>query len=149
MCTPRLVAHVRQAREIDRRSVPLVARDHDVVSVGLDAVEHGGTGPPVSGEARRSQRASPFHDSDPAAAVTEQKKSGSDGFVLNNIFEPAKSVPSFRLSGIMVSEAGPVAIINNEIVRKGDSIGGAIIELIESDQVKLSFQGQELVLTVK
>ena len=65
------------------------------------------------------------------------------------IFEPTSGRSSFRLSGIMLSEEGPVAIINNEIVKQGDAIGGATVESIDEEQVKLSYQGQEIILTVK
>ena len=65
------------------------------------------------------------------------------------IFDPNGNQSNFRLSGIMLSEEGPLAIINNEILKQGDSIGGATINSIGQNEVKLSYQGEELILKVK
>ena len=56
---------------------------------------------------------------------------------------------NFKLSGIIFSEDDPSAIINNEIVKQGDTINGAIVQCIEKDCVKLSYQGKELTVRVK
>lgn len=71
------------------------------------------------------------------------------GAAAGNMPQAASNRSGFKLSGIMLSEEGPVAIINNEIVKKGDTINGATVDSIEEFTVKLSTQGQEFTLTVK
>ena len=56
---------------------------------------------------------------------------------------------NFRVSGIMYDENDPAAIINNQIVREGESIGEATVERIERDQVKISYEGKEFTLKVR
>ena len=56
---------------------------------------------------------------------------------------------NFRLSGIIFSEDDASAIINNEIVKEGDTIGGATVEFIDRGSVTLSYQGKDLTLKVR
>jgi len=60
-------------------------------------------------------------------------------------FAPSK----LKLSGIMLSENEPVAIINNKIVRKGDTIDGATVVSIDEQQARLAYLGEEFVLSIK
>lgn len=79
----------------------------------------------------------------PAAQIV----SGTDA--LTKIIEPLTSHAGFKLSGIMLGEGEPTAIINNKIVKQGDDVAGATVVSIDEKQAKLTYQGQELTLSIK
>jgi len=57
--------------------------------------------------------------------------------------------PTFVLSGVMLLESGPRAIINGSVVEEGDKIGGASVELIEREMVLLNYNNEKLTLRLK
>ena len=57
-----------------------------------------------------------------------------------------KELPHLLLNGIVLSEDGNIAMINNQICKAGDEIEGAKIVRITSSQVTLGFRNQEIVL---
>ena len=60
-----------------------------------------------------------------------------------------KSQDGFRLCGIIAGPKIPKAIINDVIVKEGDTIEGAKVVKITKDSVKLSLKGREIVLDMK
>ena len=92
---------------------------------------------------------SPGNNNASGAAQNSSSQEKGLSFPFRNVLEPVKSRSGFELSGIMLSADGPVAIINNEIVKQGDVIDGASVSSIKENSVNLSYQGQELVLSVK
>lgn len=50
----------------------------------------------------------------------------------------------FILNGIVSSENGNVALINEQIVKKGDSISGALVEEIYDNEVVVLFKGRKI-----
>jgi hypothetical protein len=57
--------------------------------------------------------------------------------------------PELVLNGIMYIEEEPRAIINNFIVKTGDSVGGAVITNINSQSVILEYEDVEITLSLK
>jgi hypothetical protein len=57
--------------------------------------------------------------------------------------------PTFVLSGIMMLEGGPRAIINGFVVEKGDVIGGANVERVDNDRVLLRSGDDKITLKLK
>ncbi|MBN1794037.1 MAG: thioredoxin fold domain-containing protein [Candidatus Omnitrophica bacterium] len=57
------------------------------------------------------------------------------------------SPTGLELSGIMYDPETPVAIINGEFVKEGESIGGATVAEITKNSVRLDRQGKEIILT--
>lgn len=58
-------------------------------------------------------------------------------------------IPELILNGIVLSEDGNLALIQEQILKVGDDIEGAKIEEITDKQVTLAFQGQKIVLKKK
>ena len=79
----------------------------------------------------------------------ENARQDQQGQAPLGLLNSASSDQGFKLTGIMFSDDGPMAIINNEIVKPGEIISGATVSSIEKGQVKLTFHGQELTLSVK
>lgn len=69
--------------------------------------------------------------------------------------EPAPSVessavqPQLVLNGIVLSEDGNIALINDQILKAGDDIDGARVEEISENQVVLSFETRRITLKAK
>ena len=60
---------------------------------------------------------------------------------------PKNPAPSLILTGIVFSEDGKsLALINSRIVKEGGMIEGALLEKIESDQVRLIFEDKRIIL---
>jgi len=55
-------------------------------------------------------------------------------------------VPSFVLNGIFFSENKGYALINNQIAKVGDLIGGALVKKIDTTQVELEYSGKQVIL---
>ena len=55
--------------------------------------------------------------------------------------------PSLVLNGIFFSEEEGYALINNQILREGESIGGAILKRINAEDVELEFDGSTVKLS--
>ncbi len=53
---------------------------------------------------------------------------------------------SLELRGVVQGEGGALAMINERILGKGESIYGAMVVAIETDKVELSFEGQNFTL---
>lgn len=53
------------------------------------------------------------------------------------------------LNGIVFGEGEPVAIINNSIMKKGDSNSGIILDEIYQDRVKVRYNKKELTLSLQ
>jgi len=54
---------------------------------------------------------------------------------------------SFKLNGIFFSEDEAYALINNQVVKTGDSIGGGVVEDITVDTVVIGSEGENFTLT--
>lgn len=59
-----------------------------------------------------------------------------------NMAAPTEEHPSFVLNGIFFSEDGGYALINNQVIREGDLIDGALVKNISRDCVELDSQGE-------
>jgi len=81
--------------------------------------------------------------------VRNKSVNTSSATPINTVFKPLLGAKRFELTGIMYSEYEPAAIINNRVVKQGDTIEGATVELIEENLVKLFYEGQELILSVQ
>ena len=60
--------------------------------------------------------------------------------------EVEKTAPQLLLSGIFFDETQPYALINNQIVKRGDTIDGAKVVQILSNEVVLEFEGTTIKL---
>jgi len=70
----------------------------------------------------------------------------------NEQISPApKKEPSetFTLNGVFFSQDEGYALINNRIVKEGDSVGGATVKSITLDRVELEREGQSITLSEK
>lgn len=68
--------------------------------------------------------------------------------------QPAPSVsgpkmPNLTLNGIMYREEDPQAIINNYILKEGETINGARIIKIKPDVIILDYEGAEVILKLR
>ena len=89
------------------------------------------------------------------------------GMVTRNIFAPAntsqasgestlpapekaggKTLPGFKLSGVIADEGAAIAVINGKFLKKGDSIEGYQVVKIGDKTVTLSGNGRKIVLNV-
>lgn len=61
-------------------------------------------------------------------------------------FKPSEAITDFMLDAIFVSEDKAVAVVNNQIVKIGDSIGDAKIKSIDLEKVILVTERGEIVL---
>lgn len=52
--------------------------------------------------------------------------------------------PTLVLNGLLLSQDGRYAIVNNQIVKEGDVIEGAVVKRISSSGVNLDFKGENL-----
>jgi len=59
--------------------------------------------------------------------------------------EPSEAQP-FVLSGIFFSQNEGYAIINNNIVKNGDNVGGAVVKKVGLDEVELEQEGKTIKL---
>ena len=64
---------------------------------------------------------------------------------VENIEVPAK--PTLILNGVFSSGEESYALINNQIVKLGDKISGAVIKKIAPEEVLLDSDGSEIKLT--
>ena len=91
----------------------------------------------------------------PKLVNVEQKAKepwGSDPFLRKKVDkrptgDTRKSL-KWQLSGILYNSTSPVAIINNERVRRGDGVGGARVVSIQKTNVTLEHNGKKMTLTV-
>lgn len=60
-----------------------------------------------------------------------------------------REIPKMVLNGIFASGTGSYCLINNRIVREGDTILGVKVVRIESNKVVLDAFGKEMILRVK
>jgi hypothetical protein len=60
---------------------------------------------------------------------------------------PAEPAPAFALQAVADQDGQPVAIVNGQLVRVGDLVGGARVLRIEREEVELEHDGRRLVLT--
>lgn len=89
-------------------------------------------------------------DNPPACIATMSKASAVKP--LSQDAAPAVSdsfLNSFVVSGVFFSENEGYALINDRIVREGDSINGAILRRIGLDEVELDNKGEKIVLSAK
>lgn len=67
------------------------------------------------------------------------------------VIKPSSSVtkesPSLALNGIFYSDNQGYALINNQIVKEGDSVSGANVKVISSNEVELDYEGQVIKLS--
>jgi hypothetical protein len=57
-----------------------------------------------------------------------------------------EATPPFVLNGVFYSENEGYALINNQIVKTGDTIEGATVKKINAEEVELEFQGTTIKL---
>jgi hypothetical protein len=62
------------------------------------------------------------------------------------VSEEKKPLPVLSLSGIFYDEQQSYALINNQIVKKGDLVGGAKVVDITASNVDLEFEGEPIKL---
>ena len=62
---------------------------------------------------------------------------------------PAEPNPQLVLNGIVLSEEGNIALINDQILKAGDTVEGALVEEISGNQVVLSFKARKITLKSK
>lgn len=60
-----------------------------------------------------------------------------------------KEIPSFSLTGILYSDTERWVMINNRILREGDTIEGAEVIQISDSGVELNFEGEKIFLKLK
>ncbi|PIU40956.1 MAG: hypothetical protein COS99_07780 [Candidatus Omnitrophica bacterium CG07_land_8_20_14_0_80_42_15] len=60
-----------------------------------------------------------------------------------------KNASPFELSGIMYDKNNPTAVINDDVVKVGDTISGAKVTEITEAAVKLYYKNKEIILGVK
>ena len=60
--------------------------------------------------------------------------------------EVSKALPTLKLTGILVSNNGNIALINGRVVPEGGIVDGAVVKKVMNDTVELSFEGQKIVL---
>jgi len=63
--------------------------------------------------------------------------------------EQAAENPSFVLNGVFSSQDGDYALVNNQIVKVGDMVGGAKVVRITSEGVQLELNGGPITLTTR
>lgn len=77
----------------------------------------------------------------------------SPPLVSSQVFQEAarqeKFGPKLTVNGIVISQDGNIALINDQIIRTGDNIEGAQVERIEENRVVLSYEGREIALASK
>jgi hypothetical protein len=85
----------------------------------------------------------------PTEARQEKKAERSEGFsgLISNIKREAQ--PSLVLNGIFFSDNEGFALINNQIVKVGDSVGTAKVKSITVDEVELDNAGSLVKLSTR
>ncbi len=63
--------------------------------------------------------------------------------------KPQRRQPDFVVNGIVISSEGNIALINDQIIKTGDTIEGAKVERIEDSSVVLSDGDREIILKSK
>jgi len=63
--------------------------------------------------------------------------------------KPQRRQPDFVVNGIVISAEGNIALINDQIIKAGDTIEGAKVERIEDSSVVLSDGDREIILKSK
>jgi hypothetical protein len=56
--------------------------------------------------------------------------------------------PDLNLSGVVISPEGSYCILNERVVKQGDTVQGAKLVAIHPDEVTLDYHGERIVLTV-
>jgi hypothetical protein len=59
---------------------------------------------------------------------------------------PSTAAPAFRLQAITDQNGQPVAMLNDRLVREGDTVDGAVVVRIGVGEVELEVNGQRRVL---
>ena len=87
----------------------------------------------------------------PAPKPKEDSVKGFRGQTLrtDNIEEGSDPASSLFLTGIIQGYGRPAAIIDEKIVEEGDFIGGARVVEIGQGEVRLNFEGEDFLLTLK
>ena len=89
----------------------------------------------------------------PSRAISEQTaalpRQVTKGVVTRKTIATAQKAPSLHLTGIVRGHGEPYAFINGKIVEEGDTVGGAKVIEIRQKEVRLDFEGEDLLLTLK
>jgi len=80
-----------------------------------------------------------------AEIIPDQPQQLAKAEDIRNTVDPS----SFKLSGLFFSDSEGYVLINNEILKEGDQIEGAVVKHISLDGVELDLQGQSIKLTNK
>ena len=63
--------------------------------------------------------------------------------------QKARALSSLKLEGILWDEKQPFALVNSQMVKKGDVVGGLVVTNISPTQVELSSDGAPQVLSLE
>ncbi|MEK6564614.1 MAG: hypothetical protein AABZ65_06270 [Candidatus Omnitrophota bacterium] len=69
--------------------------------------------------------------------------------VLGEVKKPQRRQPDFVVNGIVISPEGNIALVNDQIIKAGDTIEGAKVERIEDSSVVLFDGDREIILKSK
>jgi len=120
--------------------VPIFSTPFRSSSLRENLSSHASQGVPPLATAERLPPARP--------EVTRQAQFSIEETMLQNTNHPPTAVmPDFSLSGIVFSPKDSYCLLNNKIAKVGDTISGAKLVRISSDQVVLDYEGQEIVLS--
>lgn len=86
--------------------------------------------------------------SEPSAARKAQFAVEESPFFGNSKTQALQQMPSLNLSGIVYSPEESYCIINNKIIKKGDTVQGAKLLSVSHNRVTLDYQGKAVSLEV-
>lgn len=82
-------------------------------------------------------------------SAPKQKEDSAKETVIQETVIQEEKAPSLFLTGIIQGYGRPAAIINERIVEEGDFIRGARVIEIGQGEVRLNFEGEDFLLTLK
>ena len=101
-----------------------------------------------SGGSKGVLKSEAYHTSESAMTIVSEPESwdklrwGRDPFLLDTSDTKEQGMEDLALSGIMPDKQNPYAIINNEVVKLGDKVGGMTVIEINENDVVLDENGQ-------
>jgi type II secretory pathway component PulC len=69
--------------------------------------------------------------------------------VTEEVVSEKREIPSLILNGVFASESSSYALINNQVVREGDTISGVKVLRIYSNRVDLDAFGEKITLRIQ
>ena len=100
-----------------------------------------------------SKSSSPLKNGSPDKQITEvlpnpQVKKSSNAFTFNSRVAEEKP-DDFVLNGVFVTDNESYALINNNIVKEGDTLSGATVIKIAPEEVKLQVNNRQIKISTK